>query len=135
MSQERAVKTIRLLPAAAILLSAGIAVADPLPTQIGQCINTTIKDVTTRLQDGPTYKPIAGSGSAVDFANGGYQVSYDTIAAIDQSRAGDPVTMCLMSISKGCPPGDKRGITYKTTNLRTHGTWTLPDAEHMCGGA
>ena len=128
-------KIIQFLPPVAILLTAGLAAADPLPTQVGQCTNTAIKDVTTRLQDGATNRPIPGSGSAVDFANGGYQVSYDTIAAIDQSRPGDPVTMCLVSIPKGCPPGDKRGITYKTTNLRTHGVWTLPDSEHMCGGA
>jgi len=128
-------KITHFLPAVAILSVVQIVSADPLPTKVGQCTNTTIKDVTTRLQDGPTYKPIPGSGSAVDFANGGYQVSYDTIAAITQSRAGDPVTMCLVSLPKGCPPGDKRGITYKTTNLRTRGTWTLPDSEHMCGGA
>jgi hypothetical protein len=128
-------KITQLLLVAPILFSTGIAAADPLPTQIGQCTNTTIKDVTTRLQDGATNKPIPGSGSAVDFANGGYQVSYDTIDAITQSHAGDPVTMCLVSIPKGCPPGDKRGLTYKTTNLRTHGAWTLPDSEHMCGGA
>src|SRR5579872_7417715 len=124
-----------LLAAAAILLSANVVAADPLPTQIGQCSRTTIKDVTTRLVDGATNQPIPGSGSAVTFANGGYQVSYDTIAAIVQSRPGDSVTMCLASIPKGCPPGDKRGIVYKTTNLRTHGTWTLPDSEHSCGGA
>jgi hypothetical protein len=128
-------KIIQFVPAVAILLTVEIAAADSLPTRIGQCTNTTIKDVTTRLQDGATNRPIPGSGSAVDFANGGYQVSYDTIAAIDQSRPGDPVTMCLVSIPKGCPPGDKRGITYKTTNTRTHGSWTLPDSEHMCGGA
>jgi hypothetical protein len=128
-------KIIHFLPAVAILSVVEIAAADPLPTQVGQCTNTTIKDVTTRLQDGATNKPIPGSGSAVDFANGGYQVSYDTIATITQSRAGDPVTICLVSLPKGCPPGDKRGITYKTTNLRTHGSWTLPDSEHMCGGA
>jgi hypothetical protein len=118
-----------------LLSMTGVAIADPLPTKIGQCTNTTIKDVTTRLEDGSTNQPIPGSGSAVDFANGGYQVSYDTIAAITQSRASDPVKMCLVSLPQNCPPGDKRGITYKTTNLRTTGTWTLPDAEHMCGGA
>jgi hypothetical protein len=118
-----------------IVAKAGIAAADPLPTQIGVCSNTTIKDVATRLVDGATNKPIAGSGSAVDFVNGGYQVSYDTLAVISQSRAGDPVTMCLVSIPQGCPPGDDRGRIYKTTNLRSHGTWTLPDAEHSCGGA
>lgn len=128
-------KIIHYLAAFATLSAGCAALADPLPTQVGQCTSTTIKDVTTRLQDGATNKPIPGSGSAVDFANGGYQVSYDTIAAITQSRAGDPVTMCLVSIPKGCPPGDRRGLTYKTTNLRTHGFWTLPDSEHMCGGA
>jgi hypothetical protein len=127
--------TLCLLTASAIMLLTATAFADPLPTQIGQCADTIIKDVTTRLQDGATNKPIPGSGSAVDFANGGYQVSYDTIPEITQSQAGDPVTMCLVSMPKGCPPGDKRGITYKTTNQRTHSGWTLPDAEHMCGGA
>jgi hypothetical protein len=41
----------------------------------------------------------------------------------------------LVSIPKGCPKGDHRGKIYKATNLRTHGQWTLPDAEHSCGGA
>jgi hypothetical protein len=124
-----------LAASAAIVLGVGSAAADPLPTQVGRCADTTIKDVTTRLQDGVANRPVPGSGSAVDFANGGYQVSYDTIPAITQSRAGDPVTMCLVSAPQGCPPGDNRGYTYKTTNLRTHGAWTLPDSEHMCGGA
>ncbi len=56
-------------------------------------------------------------------------------AAVDRSRPGDPVRICLVSIPKHCPPGDNRGRTYKTTNLRTHRAWTLPDSEHMCGGA
>src|ERR1700681_3777412 len=103
-------KITQLLFVAAVLVSGGIALADPLPTQIGQCTSTTIKEVTTRLQDGATNKPIPGSGSAVEFVNGGYQVSYDTIAVITQSRSGDPVTMCLVSIPQGCPPGDKRGL-------------------------
>jgi len=121
--------------AATIMLTIGVAMADPLPAQLGQCSSTTIKDVTTRLRDGVTKEPMPDSGSAIDFTNGGYQVSYDTIAAVTQSRAGDPVTMCLISIPRNCPAGDERGRTYKTTNLRTHGVWTLPDAEHRCGGA
>lgn len=119
----------------ALLASAGPAGADPLPTRIGQCSRTTIASIGTRLEDGATHRPIPGSGSAVNFANGGYQVSYDTVSAIDHSRRGDPVTMCLVSKPKDCPPGDNRGMTYKTTNLRTKGAWTLPDSEHMCGGA
>ena len=111
-----------------------MAHAAGLPTHIGQCVRTHIKMVGTRLVDGGN-NPIAGSGSAVTFANGGYQVSYEQIPAVDNSKPGDPARMCLVSIPKPCPPGDKRGRRYRTTNLRTHGHWLLPDAEHQCGGA
>ncbi|MGH7095862.1 MAG: hypothetical protein ACREFB_20330, partial [Stellaceae bacterium] len=112
------------MAALALLALAAPASADPLPTRIGQCTRTTIKSIGTRLEDGMTHRPIPGSGSAVNFANGGYQVSYDTIPAIIRSRPGDPVTMCLVSVPKSCPPGDNRGLTYKTTNLRNKGAWT-----------
>jgi hypothetical protein len=115
----------------------GIAPAQAahLPKRVGACMETTIKSVETRLMDGSTGKPIPGSGSAVSFTNGGYQVSYDTVPAIEQSRPGDPVRMCLVSIPRGCPKGDTRGRVYSTTNLRTHKSWRLPDSEHSCGGA
>jgi hypothetical protein len=109
--------------------------AGPLPKRVGACAKTTIKSVGTRLVDGATNRPIPGSGSAVSFVNGGYQVSYDTVPEVEQSRKGDPVRMCLVSIPKDCPKGDDRGRVYKTTNLRTHKSWSLPDAQHMCGGA
>jgi hypothetical protein len=57
------------------------------------------------------------------------------VREVDESRPGDRVSMCLVSIPKDCPPGDDRGRTYKATNKRTGHTWTLPDSEHMCGGA
>jgi hypothetical protein len=78
---------------------------------------------------------VPGSGSSVIFVNGGSQVSYEQETAVDASRPGDPVKMCLVSIPRHCPPGDDRGREYKTTNLRTHKSWRLPDSEHMCGGA
>ena len=132
----RHVGTIGMSMAAlAVLALAAPASADPLPTRVGQCTRTTIKSIGTRLENGMTHRPIPGSGSAVNFSNGGYQVSYDTIPAINRSRPGDPVTMCLVSVPKGCPAGDNRGLTYKTTNQRTRASWTLPDSEHMCGGA
>ncbi len=106
-----------------------------LPKQIGVCALTTIKAVETRLIDGSNNKPIAGSGSAVRFANGGYQVSYDTVPAVEQSKPGDLVRICLVSIPKDCPKGDTRGREYRTTNMRTYQTWRLPDSEHSCGGA
>ncbi|MGA8448470.1 MAG: hypothetical protein WB766_25270 [Roseiarcus sp.] len=117
------------------LILAPPALAEGLPVRIGQCAKTTVKQVEERLMDGATNQPTPGSGSAIEFANGGYQVSYEQEPAVDRSRPGDPVTMCLVSVPRHCPPGDDRGRMYKTTNLRTRGSWTLPDAEHQCGGA
>ena len=111
------------------------AKTEGLPLHLGDCVNTRVKSVETRLTDGRTKQPIAGSGSAVVFTNGGYQVSYDTVPAIDASHVGDPVRMCLTIIPHHCPPGDNRGRHYRTTNLRTHKTWSLPDNEHGCRGA
>lgn len=128
----------RIMIAAAMVLagSAGVpAVAADLPTRVGQCVQTTVKSVETRLADGATNKPVPGSGSAISFANGGYQVSYEQLPTVDSSRPGDPARMCLVSVPKDCPPGDDRGREYQTTNLRTHQTWRLPDSEHACGGA
>lgn len=125
----------RLFVAFFAIAFAQSALAQPLPTHVGACAKTKIKSIETRLVDGPTKKPVPGSGSAVSFVNGGYQVSYDTVPAIEHSKKGDPVRMCLVSIPKNCPKGDDRGRFYKTTNLRTHKSWNLPDAEHMCGGA
>jgi hypothetical protein len=105
------------------------ALAAPLPTRVGQCGETTIKEVSYRLEGAPD------SGSAVVFANGGYQVSYDRHAQITRSRRGDPVRMCLVEIPRNCPRGDNRGRIYKTTNLRTGESWELPDSPHSCGGA
>lgn len=123
-----------------ICLMGGLAAAAPafagdLPTRVGACVETTIKSVETRLVDGSTNRPVPGSGSAVSFANGGYQVSYDTVPAIESSRAGDEVRFCLVFIPRHCPKGDDRGRIYKTTNLRTHKAWRLPDSQHSCGGA
>jgi len=110
------------------------SLADELPKRVGKCAETRIKSVETRLVDGDN-RPVPGSGSAVTFENGGYQVSYDTVPAIEASRAGDPARLCLVFIPRKCPKGDARGRIYQTTNLRTHKKWRLPDAEHSCGGA
>ena len=106
-----------------------------LPQRVGQCVETRVRTVETRLVDGSDNTPIADSGSAVSFANGGYQVSYETVPAVEHSRPGDPVRMCLIQVPERCPRGDNRGRLYKTTNLRTHHAWVLRDSEHMCGGA
>jgi len=92
--------------------------------------------MTAGLNEAEAVAPLMlGSGSAVVFANGGYQVSYNEVEAIHHSRVGDPVLMCLILIPRGCPPGDARGRWYTTTDKRTMESWTMPDAEHSCGGA
>lgn len=114
-----------------VVLSFAVCVparAGALPRRVGECTATTIKSVGTRL-DTP------GSGSAVSFENGGGQVGYESVPAIDRSKAGDPVRMCLVSVPRDCPKGDDRGRVYRTTNLRTHQTWTMADSAHLCGGA
>lgn len=111
------------------------APARPPAMRVGTCVRTTIREVSQRLEDGVTHRPMAGSGSAVEFANGLYQVSYEEVPAVNQSRRGDPVFVCLMRLPDHCPPGDVRGKLYTTTNLRTEESWTLPDSEHSCGGA
>jgi hypothetical protein len=126
----------------AILLGLTILAASPaqagvgrLPRHVGECVHTRVKDVETRLQGGDSREPVPGSGSAIQFTNGGYQVSYETVPAVEASHPGDLVRMCLAAIPEDCPPGDTRGREYRVTNLRTHRSWRLPDAEHMCGGA
>jgi uncharacterized protein YecT (DUF1311 family) len=107
-----------------------------LPAAIGDCITTTIAEITDRFGDRLASRPPKETtGTAVSFGNGAYQVSYDWEATVARARAGEPVRMCLVSVPKDCPPGDDRGRVYTTTNLRTHEHWTLPDSQHSCGGA
>jgi hypothetical protein len=127
---------LKAVLAGAILLwpVAGSA-AQQLPSVEGTCVRTTITGVEQRLRDGTNGPFIAGSGSAIRFANGGYQVGYAEIKAVENSRAGDDVFICLIRIPPECPAGDARGRVYTTTNLRTLESWTMSDSEHGCGGA
>jgi uncharacterized protein len=111
----------------------GAAAVGALPTEIGQCVNTTIAEITSRFQADINADP--DDGSAVTFENGGGQVSYEKVQEIIDSQVGDPVLMCLVELPQDCPPGDDRGKIYTTTNLRTQESWTLPDSQHSCGGA
>ena len=106
-----------------------LAARSSMPTRVGQCVNTSIHDIGSRLEGDPS------SGSAVGYANGGSQISYDVVPQVAAWRRGDPVTMCLVRLPQGCPPGDSRGGFYKVTNLRTGTSWTEADSSHSCGGA
>ena len=117
-------------PALALLavLAAGVPAVAATPDRVGACVATRIAQIGFRLG-------VPGSGSALLLANGIPQVSYDPVPGIEGSRVGDPVTTCLVSVPQGCPPGDRRGRRYRTTNRRTGASWSLPDSQHLCGGA
>lgn len=114
-----------LVPAAPALA----APASPSLGKVGQCVTTRIKTIGTRLEG------VADSGDEIEYANGIVGVSYEQDPALRTARKGDTVKLCLTSIPTGCPKGDDRGKTYRATDLRTHKSWEMPDAEHMCGGA
>jgi hypothetical protein len=90
----------------------------------------------SRPQDGD-YHGCAGAGAGgISYTNGKYQNgSYNYVPAMEDSKPGDRVWLCLVERPVDCPPGDARGWVYDATNLRTHGHWRKPDAEHGCGGA
>lgn len=118
-----------VLTTLSIMATALPAVGQDVPTEVGQCVETTIEEIGSRLERVPD------SGDAVVYANGIYGVSYDTIPGLRNSAVGDPVQLCLTLIPEGCPAGDERGRFYAATNLKNNETWELPDAAHMCGGA
>ena len=94
------------------------------------CEYTSIESISTRLEGAEE------SGTAINYANGIYGVDYFNVPEIsERSLIGDPIKLCLISEYVNCPKGDNRGKTYRAINLRTHETWSLPNASHICGGA
>lgn len=123
------------IAALSVALWAMPAAAQGLPGREGTCVWTKIARLEHRLRNGDRGPFVSDSGSAVAFANGGYQVSYEEVDAVHHAREGDAVLLCLVTIPRGCPPGDSRGRWYTATDKRTMESWTMPDAEHSCGGA
>lgn len=111
--------------ACAVNWAPGAAAFASIHESVGVCMQTTVVAVGPRASD---------TGSVIEYANGRRQVDYNHIPAIHRSRSGDPMLLCLTEIPVGCPPGDDRGRTYKGTNLRTRGAWSVIDSEHSCGG-
>lgn len=124
-------------------LLAGVALpawAGPLPTKIGSCARSSIKEIGYRLSSpdkNGVYIPVTGSSTSITYLNGGYQVSYEMVSAIFNSRKNDPVEICLAFIPEchNAQARDIRGRSYLVKNLRTGKTWELPDSQHVCGGA
>lgn len=128
-------KKIFLILPIILLIAAGCNGSNSLPTKVGQCTNTTVSKIGTRLTDGTTGQDLMDSGSAINYTNGGYQVSYGIISGIEKSNVGDEIQFCLVDIPTGCPPGDNRGRIYRAFNRRTGDSWQASDSEHSCGGA
>jgi hypothetical protein len=122
------------LPSVSMLLAMP-ALSAPPPTQVGSCADTFIQAVGARLVDSSTGLAIEGSGTSASLTNGIYLVSYDEIPQLKSAKVGEKVKLCLRSLPQNCPPGDNRGRTYSLFNYRTRQTVTLPDSQHMCGGA
>ena len=80
-----------------------------LPTSEGSCAWSHISSLEQRLQDMTNGLFMPGSGSAVRFSDGGYQVSYAEIGEIARSKVGDPVLVCLVRIPK-CRFGKKLSL-------------------------
>lgn len=105
--------------------------AESAPTmRVGDCSDTTVAAVTGRL-GGKDFS----MGVAVTFANGIFVTSYDADPVATSHVVGDPVRVCLASVPDGCPPGDDRGKTYTVTVAGTKRSYTMANAQHMCGGA
>jgi hypothetical protein len=126
---KRLFAAVAALALAVPALAAPSYTEGPVPTKVGQCVTTRISDLSSRLENMPD------SGSAVSYADGINQVSYETLPGLVTARVGDSVKLCLKAVPSGCPKGDVRGKTYKATNLRTKQSWEAMDSEHMCGGA
>ena len=105
-----------------------------MPELHGQCVWTRIKSITTRFGDRITLEN-ENEGTSIVYANDGYVVTYGRDYEFFDAKIGDPVVICLISVMYDCPTGDDRGSYYYTLDTRTGGSWTLPDAQHMCGGA
>lgn len=96
--------------------------AKAVPTSVGQCVDTLVKQVEE-------------SGNGILYANGIPGSAYDGVPGVAESKVGDSIHLCLVSVPKDCPAGDDRGKVYKATNKRTGKSWQMPDSRHSCGGA
>lgn len=104
----------------------------PVPTAIGQCVETAVAKVARRGYDAGD-PAMSNFGSAIQYKNGARQVSNTQIGGIDASMPGDKIQLCLMSRPNDCPTGRNRAAVYHALNLRTGQDWDAPNSEHVCG--
>lgn len=141
---------LKLIVAAVIGLGAGLdglvapaARAEPAPTSVGRCSQTTVTSKRFRMAPSPGdpgYRPSSsplGKEVLISLANGigVYAGDGDAFILSNTFAAGHRVRLCLDSVPKNCPPGDDRGKVYRLTDLQTQRTLKGIDSWHLCGGA
>lgn len=78
-------------------------------------------------------------GGSIEYTNGIRQSLDDGVWTKREpppfafSRVGDRVLLCVIALPAHCPPGDFRGITYRTRDLRTGKVWEAKDSPQDCG--
>ncbi len=105
---------------------------------IGQCFKTRVKWVSGRIGYNYRHWDVAGLSDGIGYDDGHTNWDYGPIKAMQLTRKGDPVELCVYSFPKDCPiefPDDTRGIVYRVTNFRNHKHWISSDSLHQCGGA
>jgi len=105
-----------------------------LPAAIGRCAETIVTKVVRRPYENGD-PATANFGSAIQYKNGGGQISSEQNAGIDASMPGDRVKICLVALPHNCPRGDYQGAVYHALNMRTGQDWDAPNSKRACGGA
>ncbi|MEN9787182.1 MAG: hypothetical protein RLZZ299_2446 [Pseudomonadota bacterium] len=109
----------------------------PVPVA-ARCQWTRVSGVGPRLESGapgPGIPTDFSSGISVAFENGVGLVSYTSNPAIESTRVGSRVQVCLYEQMRGCPPGDDRGKSYRVYDPTQGIAWSMGDSQHVCGGA
>lgn len=111
------------------------AQAQGMPTRLGSCVQTRISALEHRIRSGMNGPFDPNSGSAVRYANGGYQSSFSELPAVHNSRVGDPIQLCLTKLpGPNChAEGGVNGSIYTAKNRRTGQSWTMIDSPGVCG--
>lgn len=92
------------------------------PAAIGTCVRTRVATIAAPAQAVP----------ALQFTDGVVQGFDGDLLGHVETRAGDPIQLCLVSFTRDCGDDDVAGRTYATANLRTGAAWTLPDLRASC---
>ena len=123
-----------------------LAIDNPLPKKIGQCVDSTISDKYTRFEDIEAGESGGGEVS-VEFKNElalfilsisnfpekGNPDKY--MFSTSDFALGDKVKLCLKELPKGCPKDDDRGKVYTVINYKNNKSFVGIDSWHSCGGA